>query len=52
MRALILAAIVLTTGCMRVKPYQRQTLARPDMVVGGDSEIRGGEAHAGGCGCN
>jgi len=56
----------LATGCMRVKPHQRQTLARPDMVIGADAEIRGGESHArsyregssgggeakaGGCGC-
>ncbi|MBK9032123.1 MAG: DUF4266 domain-containing protein [Myxococcales bacterium] len=58
---------MLTTGCLRVKPHERQTLARPDMVIGSDAELRtgesharsyregssgGGEAKAGGCGCN
>lgn len=63
----IAIALVLMTGCVRVKPHERQTLARPDMTIGTDGELRageeharayregssgGGEAHAGGCGCN
>ena len=63
--AVVLLA-TLATGCLRVKPHQRQTLARPDMIIGSDAELRGGESHArsyregssgggeakaGGCGC-
>lgn len=55
------------TGCTRVKPYERGTLARPDMELGGDRNLSAGEDHArtyregstggtrvkaGGCGCN
>ena len=68
---IFLAALVLcaacTGACVRVLPHQRQTLARPDMIIGADGALRagedharsyregssgGGEAHAGGCGCN
>ncbi|MEZ4404007.1 MAG: DUF4266 domain-containing protein [Kofleriaceae bacterium] len=60
-------ALASVGGCVRVKPHERQILARPDMEIGGDAELRagesharayregssgGGEAHAGGCGCN
>jgi hypothetical protein len=53
-------------GCVQVAPHQRATLARPDMQLGGDAELRygpehaqayregssgGGAAKAGGCGC-
>lgn len=69
-RAIYLACAVvlgLATGCVRVRPHERQILARPDMVVGADGDVRagedharayregssgGGQAHAGGCGCN
>lgn len=62
-----LITLVLATGCLRVKPHQRQVLARPDMTIGSDGELRAGESHArsyregssgggaakaGGCGCN
>lgn len=65
--AVVIVIAALATGCLRVKPHQRQTLARPDMVIGADAELRTGEAHArayregssgggeakaGGCGCN
>jgi len=64
---LVLALAVAAAGCFRVRPHERQTLARPDMVMGSDGDMRsgedharayregsvgGGEAHAGGCGCN
>lgn len=69
LRRIVLVVLVAATaaGCFRVRPHQRQTLARPDMVMGSDGELRageaharayregsvgGGEAHAGGCGCN
>jgi hypothetical protein len=54
-------------GCQRVSPYQRETLARPDMQFGSNAALLngeqhaqayregssgGGEAHGGGCGCN
>lgn len=65
--AVVAACALALTGCFRVKPHQRQTLARPDMVIGADGELRAGESHArayregssgggeakaGGCGCN
>ncbi|MCA9613646.1 MAG: DUF4266 domain-containing protein [Sandaracinus sp.] len=65
-RWLLLAAIGLS-GCARVAPYERETLARRDMEPGRDGDLRGGEEHAhayregssggggvtsGGCGCN
>jgi hypothetical protein len=55
------------SGCHRVQAYQRGTLARPDMELGEDAAMSGGEDHArayregatgggtgkaGGCGCN
>jgi Domain of unknown function (DUF4266) len=55
------------TGCARVAPYERETLARRDMEMGGDADLAAGEEHAvayregssgggdakgGGCGCN
>ena len=61
-------ALLLTlAGCVRVAPYERETLARRDMDSGRDAELRAGEDHArayregssgggavssGGCGCN
>jgi len=65
MRFVIVA--LLATGCVRVQPYQRETLARRDMELGafdpitrGEDHARsyregstgGGRASAGGCGCN
>ena len=66
-RFALLLVVVLASGCLRVKPHQRQVLARPDMTIGSDGELRAGESHArsyregssgggaakaGGCGCN
>lgn len=54
-------------ACARVAPYERETLARRDMEMGGHAELSSGEEHAqayregssgggsakgGGCGCN
>ena len=54
-------------GCQTVAPYERGTLARSDMQVGGEGELAKSENHAlevregsiggldaagGGCGCN
>jgi hypothetical protein len=54
-------------GCVRVQPYQREILARPDMALGSFGELEIGSDHAkayregsnggarvraGGCGCN
>ena len=41
--ASIALSIVLVAG---EALHQRQTLARPDMMIGSDAEIRGGESHA------
>jgi hypothetical protein len=61
------AAALATTGCARVAPYERETLARRDMAFGGNGDLSAGEEHAeayregssgggdakgGGCGCN
>lgn len=63
----VLAFAALAGGCFRVAPYERATLARPDMSLGGDPDLTAGEDHArayregstggarmkaGGCGCN
>ncbi|MBP6629358.1 MAG: DUF4266 domain-containing protein [Kofleriaceae bacterium] len=65
--ALLVAALCAGSGCVRVRAHQRETLARPDMVMGGAPESTAGEQHArayregsmggaevssGGCGCN
>ena len=63
-----LAFIVTLLGsCVRVAPYERETLSRRDMENGRDADLRTGEEHAqayregssgggavssGGCGCN
>lgn len=59
--------VAVSSGCARVAPYERETLARRDMEMGGDSDLAAGEEHAvayregssgggdakgGGCGCN
>lgn len=61
------ALAVVATGCATVKPYERETLARPDMEFAGNPDASAGEQHAvayregssggfgasgGGCGCN
>lgn len=53
-------------GCAQVAPHERATLARPDMELGADADLRYGQEHAqsyregssgggsvkaGGCGC-
>jgi hypothetical protein len=65
---LVAASAALTApGCQTVAPYERGTLARPDMQLGGAKELAESERHAtevregsiggldaagGGCGCN
>ena len=65
--ASLIAMGALAAGCARVAPYERETLARPDMQLGGERDLAAGEDHArsyregssggsrvkaGGCGCN
>ena len=67
MRFVIAAAMLASSSCAMVAPYERETLARTDMTLDADSELRTGEEHArsyregssgagrargGGCGCN
>lgn len=65
---LILALSILSaSACVRVAPYERETLARRDMELGENGDLAAGEEHAiayregssgggdakgGGCGCN
>ena len=59
--------LVSLAACATVAPYERESLARPDMQFAGAPELEGAEAHAtevregsaggfdaggGGCGCN
>lgn len=63
----VLVGMLLAASCVRVRPHEREILARPDMQLGGHAELRAGEDHArayregsiggaeaksGGCGCN
>jgi hypothetical protein len=63
----VLAVAVVLSGCARVAPYQRGTLARSDMELGENPDLAAGEEHGlayregssgggaakgGGCGCN
>ena len=63
--ALALVALASATGCVKVAPYERGTLAHPtmttdDMALGVDAHVRGVSEGAsgglggggGGCGCN
>jgi hypothetical protein len=63
--ALAVVAIASATGCVKVAPYERGTLAHPtmttdDMALGVDAHVRGVSEGAsgglggggGGCGCN
>jgi hypothetical protein len=65
--ALLLVLACAGAGCARVAPYERETLARRDMELGGHADLTAGEEHAqayregssgggaakgGGCGCN
>ena len=62
-----LACVLFASGCARVAPYERETLARRDMELGTSGDLAAGEEHAiayregssgsgdakgGGCGCN
>lgn len=65
--SVVIGVAVLLAGCATVAPYQRETLARPDMQLHHDADTSAGEQHAnayregssgaegtsgGGCGCN
>lgn len=68
LRLSCLVGLLLTAvGCAVVAPYERETLARRDMELGGQAALSSGEEHAqayregssgggdakgGGCGCN
>jgi hypothetical protein len=60
-------ALLASTGCANVKPWERDLLARPDMAWDPDAQettlrnhvffskeasLAGGSAGGGGCGCN
>jgi hypothetical protein len=64
---LFIIPILAVSGCSTVAPYERERLARPDMIAGRDADARAGQDHAtayregstgalgstgGGCGCN
>jgi hypothetical protein len=64
---LILTLCVSALGCAAVQPYERETLARPDMTFDANPHLNAAEAHlastregssggfgsgGGGCGCN
>jgi len=64
---ILLGLVLASAGCARVAPYERETLARRDMELGGNAALVAGEEHAqayregssgggdakgGGCGCN
>ncbi|MEY4512702.1 MAG: hypothetical protein RLZZ450_4824 [Pseudomonadota bacterium] len=63
----VLVYLSVLTGCARVAPYERGTLARGDMELGANPDLAAGEEHGlayregssgggaakgGGCGCN
>ncbi|MGD8863606.1 MAG: DUF4266 domain-containing protein [Myxococcales bacterium] len=65
--AALLAVVAGTGGCATVAPYERERLAKRDMIAGRDADARAGQEHAtayregssgavgssgGGCGCN
>ena len=65
--ALALGLLCTAAGCATVAPYERERLARPDMVPGERPDAKAGAEHAtayregssgglgasgGGCGCN
>lgn len=65
--ALAFVAIAATAGCVTVKPYEREVLARNDMQLDPNPNVSAAEAHTtdiregsqggfgvggGGCGCN
>jgi hypothetical protein len=67
MLAAVLVAASGMSACVRVAPYERETLARRDMALTRNADLSSGEEHAhayregssgggdakgGGCGCN
>jgi hypothetical protein len=63
----LMSVLLGASGCVRVAPYERETLARRDMELGASGALAAGEEHAtayregssgggdakgGGCGCN
>ena len=66
-RGLLALAVLLASGCVTTRAWQREDLARPEMSIDGDLDADGLRAHAlstregavgggggggGGCGCN
>ena len=66
-RVCALIALLALGACATVAPYERERLARRDMIAGRNSDARAGQEHAtafregssgavgsaaGGCGCN
>ena len=64
---LMLLPLMAAGGCATVSPWEREILARPDMVIGSEPVVDRAEAHhadtregssgalgtsGGGCGCN
>jgi hypothetical protein len=64
---LVVTALLGAAGCATVAPYERERLARPDMLMAHSPDASAGEEHAtayregasgalgasgGGCGCN
>jgi hypothetical protein len=64
---LVALAACLLGGCVTVRPFEREVLAREDMTFDGNEAVAGAEAHSadtregssggfgaggGGCGCN
>jgi hypothetical protein len=67
LRTALLLALLGSSACATVQPYQRETLARTDMQLERNGDAAAGEEHAtayregssgavgasgGGCGCN
>lgn len=64
---MVVSSLALASGCARTKPYQRGTLAKPEMAPDGDADrealrhhvlstregaVGGFGGGGGGCGCN
>jgi len=64
---LVCVVMLLLTGCATVAPYERERLARRDMLLDANPDLSNGQRHAtayregssgaegasgGGCGCN
>ena len=46
LRGLCTLLLLALGGCATVAPYERETLARPDMQLGGQTDATSGEQHA------